>query len=123
MSLSLLLQQCPTCLVTLIWMVFEMGGKWPCSYCFVGCCFQDLFNIAHSIFVKLPSNFFSIHLVSIQVMYLYSNMDMSAAWKKFDFISSDRSDFHITDSLSIAVHAFASRILMSFLINETLLLK
>ena len=44
MSLSLLLQQCLTCLVHLIWMVFEMGGWWPYSCCFVGCCFQDLFN-------------------------------------------------------------------------------
>ena len=38
MNLSLLLQQCPACLVRLIWMVFEMGG-------FVGCCLQYLFNI------------------------------------------------------------------------------
>ena len=48
-SLSLLLQQCPTGLLRLTWIVFVMGGKWPCSCCFVGCCLQDLFNIAHSI--------------------------------------------------------------------------
>ena len=30
-SSSLLLQQCFTCLVRLIWMVFEMGGRWPYS--------------------------------------------------------------------------------------------
>ena len=30
------------------WMVFEMGGKWPYSCCFVGCCFQDLSKIAGS---------------------------------------------------------------------------
>ena len=29
MSSSLLLQQCPACLVCLIWMVSEIGGKWP----------------------------------------------------------------------------------------------
>ena len=46
MSLSLLLQQCPTCLVRLTWIVFVMSGKWPYSCCFVGCCLQDLFNIA-----------------------------------------------------------------------------
>ena len=51
MSSSLLLQQCPSCLVRLTWIVFVMGGRWPYSWCFVGCCLQDLFNIAHSIFV------------------------------------------------------------------------
>ena len=30
------------------------------SCCFVGCCFQDLFNIAHSILVQFPSTFFSM---------------------------------------------------------------
>ena len=47
MSLSLLHLQCPTCL---IWMVCVMGGKWPYSCCFVGCCFQELFKIACNIF-------------------------------------------------------------------------
>ena len=46
---SLLLQQCPACLVRLTLIVFEMGGKWQYSCCFVGCCLQDLFNIARSI--------------------------------------------------------------------------
>ena len=27
------------------------GGRWLFSCCFVGCCFQDLFKIAHSILV------------------------------------------------------------------------
>ena len=48
MSSSLLLQQCPACLVRLILIVFEMDGRWPYSCCFVGCCIQDLFNIARS---------------------------------------------------------------------------
>ena len=51
MNSSLLLQQCPACLVRLTWIVFVMGGKWPYSWCFVGCCHQDLFNIARSILV------------------------------------------------------------------------
>ena len=51
MSSSLLLQQCPACLVRLAWIVFVMGGKWPYSWCLVGCCHQDLFNIARSILV------------------------------------------------------------------------
>ena len=45
MSSSLLLQQCPTGLVRLTWIVFVMGGRWPYSWCFVGCCRWDLFNI------------------------------------------------------------------------------
>ena len=51
MSSSLLLQQCPACLVRLTCIVFEMGGRWPYSLCFVGCCLQDLVNIARSILV------------------------------------------------------------------------
>ena len=41
MSSSLLLQQCPACLVRLTWIVFEIGGRWPYSWCLVGCCRQD----------------------------------------------------------------------------------
>ena len=51
MSSSLLLQQCPTCLVRLTWIVFVIGGRWPYSWCLVGCCRQDLFKIARSILV------------------------------------------------------------------------
>ena len=51
MSSSLLLQQCPAYLVHLILIVFVIGGRWPYSCCFVGCCLQDLFNIARSILV------------------------------------------------------------------------
>ena len=51
MCSSLLLQQCPACLVCLAWIVFVMGGRWPYSWCLVGCCRQDLFNIAHNILV------------------------------------------------------------------------
>ena len=35
MSSSLLLQQCPACLVRLTCIVFVMGGKWPYSWCLV----------------------------------------------------------------------------------------
>ena len=51
MSSSLLLQQCPACLVHLTWIVFMIGGRWPYSWCLVGCCCQDLFRIARSILV------------------------------------------------------------------------
>ena len=49
MSSSLRLQQCPSCLVRLTWIVFVMGGRWPYSWCLVGRCRQDLFSIARNI--------------------------------------------------------------------------
>ena len=51
MSSSLLLQQCPACLVLLTWIDFVIGGRWPYSWCLVGCRCQDLFRIARSILV------------------------------------------------------------------------
>ena len=98
MSSSLLLHQCPACVVCLTWIVFVMGGRWPYSWCFVGCCHQDLFNIAHNILVKLPSSFFSSRFVSVQVVHPYSSINTTAAWNKLCFILSVRSDFHMIDS-------------------------
>ena len=114
MSSSLLLQQCAACLVRLIWIVFMMGGRWPYSWCLVGCCHQDLFKIARSILV---SSFFSSRLVSVQVVHPYSSIDTITAWKRLRFILSVRSDFHIIDSLSIAVHAFVSPVSMLILLD------
>ena len=48
MSSSLLLRQFLACLVRLIWIVFVMGGRWLYSWCLVGCCRQDLFNITRN---------------------------------------------------------------------------
>ena len=50
-------------------------------------------------------------------MHPFVNIDTTTAWKKLRFILSGRSEFHMTDSLSIAAPAFASRI--SFLVDET----
>ena len=119
MSLSPLLQQCPACLVRLTLIVFVMGGWWPYNCCFVACCLQDLFKIARSILVLLPSSFVSIRLVSVHVVHRYSSIDTTAAWKKLCFILSVR--FHMTDNLLIAVHVLASRVSMSFSVDETLL--
>ena len=109
MNSSLLLQQYSACLVCLIRMVFEMGGRWPNCCCFVACYFQDLFNIACSIFV--PS-FFSICLVSVYVVHPYSSIDTIAVWTKLCFILLDKFDFCVI---------FACCILVSFSVHEMLL--
>ena len=90
MSSSLLLQQCPTCLVRLTWIVFVMGGRWPYSWCLVGCCHKDLFNTARNILVLLPSSFSSSRLVSVQVVHPYNSIDKTAAWKKLVWFPYDR---------------------------------
>ena len=123
MSLSLLLHQCLTCLVRLIWIVLEMEDRWLYSCCFVGCCFQDLFSVAPSILVEFLLSFFYICFVSIHVVHPYSRIDTTAAWKKMCFILLDKSDFHMIDNQSIAVHTFTSCILISFSVDETLLLR
>ena len=58
MSSSLLLQQCPACLVHLTWIVFVMCGRWLYSCCFAGCCPQDLFNTVCSILCNCRQAFF-----------------------------------------------------------------
>ena len=67
MSSPLLLQQCPACLVHLIWMVSEISGRWPYSCCFVVCCHQDLFHRACS-----------SQLVSVLVVHPYNSTDTTA---------------------------------------------
>ena len=51
-------------------------------------------------------------------MHPYSSIDATAAWKKLRFILSIRSDFHIIDSLLIAVHAFVNLVSITELIKE-----
>ena len=53
-------------------------------------------------------------------MHPYSSIDTTAAWKKLRFILSVRSEFHMTDSLSVAVHAFVSHVSMPVSVDETL---
>ena len=61
----------------------------------------------------MPSSFFFSHLVSVQIVHPYSSIDTTAAWKKLRFILSVRSDFHMIESLSIAVHTFVANSLPS----------
>ena len=118
-SSSLLHQLCPAGLVCLIWMICEMGGKWPYSGSFMGCCFQDLFKTARSILMLFSSNFFSMRFV--QVVQPYSSSGITTAWKKSNFILSVNSDLHIIDNLSIAVHASPMCMLTLLSVDEILL--
>ena len=52
MSSSLHLQLWPACLDHLTCIVFVMGGRLPYSWCLVGCCRQDLFNVDY----RLPNS-------------------------------------------------------------------
>ena len=70
---------------------------------FVQYCSQQFCVVA----VKI---FFPIRLVSIHAVHPYSSIDMTAAWKKLHFIFSVRSDFRMTDNVSIDVHTLASHV-------------
>ena len=59
--------------------------------------------------------------VSVHMVHSCSRIDMATAWNKYHFISLDRSDFYMIDNLSIAVHTFAKGILVSLLVNATML--
>ena len=50
----------PAFLVCRTWMVLKRGGRWSYSCCFVGCCYQELFNISHHLVV--PSAWISLTL-------------------------------------------------------------
>ena len=91
-------------------MVFVVGGR-TASVC----------GVLPPGLVQYSPQPFSIHLISIHVVHPYSSIETTAAWKKLRFILTLRSDFHMTNSLSIDVHTFTSRVLMSFSVNETLL--
>ena len=123
MSSSLLLQQCPACLVRLTWIVFVMGGRWHTVGAFMGYCLQDLFEIAPQHSCVVAVKLFSIRLVSVHVVHPYSSMDTTAAWMKLLFILSVRFDFHMTVSLIDSCPLpLLARVSMSTSVNETLLL-
>ena len=90
-SSSLLLQQCPACLARLTWIVFMIGGRWPYSWCLMGCCCQDLFKIARCIRQVLFSFRLSLDLVF---------------WSWFGdlLVSENPIGFYASDSLGRIVH-------------------
>ena len=97
MSSSLLLQQCPSCLVCLIWIVCVMGSRLPYSCKFVGCCFRDLFKTTRSILqvffslIVLLESMWCIHTIVLILLQLGRNPIL----------------FYTIDNLSIVVYVFA----------------
>ena len=67
------------------------------------------------------SNYGYSCFVSLHVVHPYSSMDTATALRKTRFMLSDRLDFHIIESLSIAFHAFTKRMLTSLSVDERLL--
>ena len=61
MSSSLLLQQCPACLVRLTWIDFVIGGRWPYSWCLVGCCCQDPQQVLWIIYIYIYYYYYYYH--------------------------------------------------------------
>ena len=112
------LQQCSAYIVHLTWIVLEIGDRGPYNCCFMKSYFQDLLNTACNILLRLPSTLFHICFISIHVVHPYSRIDTTAIWKKSGFVLSDW-----LDNQSIAVLTFARHILMSFSVDETLLLR
>ena len=104
MNSSLPIQQCPACLVHLIWIVLQIGGRWPYSCCFVGCCFQDLFIIAFLCSFRLA---FSLYVLSVSMWCIYRVVLMQLLLGRKCFILLDSLDFYMMDNLSIVVHVFA----------------
>ena len=103
--------------------IFCLSNLWLYSSYFIGCCFQDLYKIAHSILVQFPSSFFSKHFVKVQMVQPYSSIGTTTAWKNSCFISSKKSDFYIVNKLSIAAHTFSMFILTLLSVHKILLPK
>ena len=106
----------PAYLVYIIWMVLEMGSKLPYNYCFVGFYFKKLFDIAcRSCLV------FSLYIKSASIWCIYCSINTTTTWKKASIFLSDRSDFHMIDSILITVQAFVWCKLISLSVDEMLL--
>ena len=103
MSLSLLLQQCPTCLVHLIWMVLEIRGRWPCICCFMGRYFSKF-----SSDTKMPGfydfyrNIIQSKLISLSIFYdqtlqqwkIQDKVWNEKWWEKENFMENQIVRFH-----------------------------
>ena len=119
-------RRCFSSSVLHVWFIqLESFRKWKVSHriaaALLGVASRTCSKLLAAFLCSCRPAFFSSRLVSVYVGHLYSSIDTTSAWKKLRFILSVRSDFHMTDSLSIAVHIFASHVLTSVSVDETLL--
>ena len=86
----------------------EMGGRWPYNCCFQVCCFLNLFKTAHLAFSP-----------SISLAPRWCKHTVVLTWpqvgKKSHFL---RTDFHMVDNLSIAVHVCLMHMLTLVSVDE-----
>ena len=114
MSSPLLLQQCPIYVVRLILIVFVMGGRWRAAAALSGAA-SRMRSILLAVFLcNCRQDFFSICLVSVHVVHPYNSIRYLEKTALY-FIS------HMTNSLSLAAHVFASHELISVSVDESLL--
>ena len=92
MSSSLLLQQCPACLVRLTWIVFVIGGRWQYSWCLVGCCCQDLYGcttwtLTKRLEKKLDGNYTRMLRAILNIMDIrwYNNLTEGVHFSPMDW--------------------------------------
>ena len=112
-------QHSPACLVRLSWMTHAMGSKWPYSCCFVGCCFLDFFKTARRILVSSTSIFFpSVSLTSKWCIY---TVVPTRSQLGRNHILTERHNFRMINSLSIAHITFLMLIITSISVDEILL--
>ena len=111
-NLSLLLHQCPAYQARLTWMVCEIGGKWPYSFCSVECCFQDFFKTVHNICSSHQT------FIKVQVVQPYSSTD-KAQLRRIPILFL--SDFYMVVNRLIAIHALPICKLISLSVDEILL--
>ena len=124
--LSLFLQQCPVCLICLTWVVCKIGGQWPANIVALlwgvmpriyskqhNIAFFCNSHLAFSSCILLESRW-CIHTVVLTQPQLGRNQILSNQRKHISIWFID---------LSIAVHTFASQILILLSVDEILLLR
>ena len=119
---SLLHHKCPACLVRSNLMVWD-GSHVAVNWLFCDVLLPGFVHFSLGILVLLlfSCSFFLMRLVSVYVVHPYHSIYSAAAWKKSDFISSARFDFHMIDSLSIVIYAFTKHMLISISVDVILL--
>ena len=118
-SSSLLLQQCPTCLVRLGWFLrWEVSSNTAAT----------LWGVASRIRSKQHVAFLcSFHLaffpcaLSASMWYIHRVVSTQPQLGRNTILFYQRSDFHMIDNLLITVHAFAWNMLTSLSVDEILL--